>query len=455
MLSSCEKPSLGLPDTLTDFKAEIEVLTPSVDDGNDFAIQVKANRSFVIEKLACEWEPKDLTIGSTCELSHDGTFGILFPSVSVAEDHIGTLEMMLYDEGTDRTVTLSADYMAYAHRIVYPSGIVLSRNKISVDWYDEDKPDTGIESFQVSMDPENAETGFVVEVQTGGIGKVSISTARDGEYSQKCSIESNKGSIYIKGGDTGGQVFLKVTSTSNPKAFAYVEVFVRHRVALMVYGSFYQNMWDPGHTNGMSPGWYGVPSSIKCRMVTWEIASENTKIIDEIPASNLDGLQLHNFSKLSGNYAASFRLSVFPEQRTYDQFFGPNGGDVAHLVINYNDQISATLPPSGQQIFSYKALPYQSESSLPEVCTAIAEINDNTHWVGYWWFLNIQGYYHTTEWTNVALTVDSIDYDRDRLDLRYCLYMFSACYSSGRFCGSEVYWWAAADHVPWIQRWQS
>lgn len=454
-LFGCEKSSLNLPTELTEFSPSIEVLTPAIDNDSDFSFKIFSDRKVRIDGYTCEFEAENFAVGDEIEMDFGGSHTVTCPKVSIESDHTGTVSVALYDEVSGNTVELSASFMAYAHRIVYPGGITFSKDTLSVSYYDETEPDSGIESFQVSMTPEDAETGFKVEVESGGMGRISISTSKDGVYSQSCTIEDNKGMVYVKGGDMGGPVTIKVSATANPALFAYVHVYVRHRVALMVYGSFENKMWDPGHTNGMEPGWYGVPTDIKCRFVTWEVSGNDGKTIDKISADNLDGLLLQNFTKLTGNYSASFRVSVSPDSRTYEQFYGPNGGDVAHLVVNKNEQISATLPAKSQQVYSVSAMPYNGEKSLTSVCTALSAINDNTYWVGYWWFLNIRGYRHETEWTSVALTVDSINYDKDRLDLRYCLYMFSTQYSSGRYCGTDVYWWADVDHIPWLQKWES
>ena len=456
VLFSCERTSLELPDTLTDFKATLEVITPAVNDGDDFSICIHANRGFRLEGWECEWEAEDIEDDMSCDLSHDGTFTITCKEVSITEDHEGTVKLAVYDEHSDKTLKLSGTYTAYAHKIVYPSGITLSSDNLTVDYYDKSEPESGIVSFQVSMTPENSETGFLIEVVSGGIGKVSVSTEKDGTYAQSCKIDQNRGMIYVKGGDTGGQVFLKVSATANPKIFVYVEVYVRHRVALMLYGNFNTNLYVPcAHTSQMECGWFGIPSSIKCRLVSWNITDNDKETIEDFEASNIDGLQFSQFSKVYGTYSPTFRLTISPEKMESDNFYGLNLGDAERLVKNINhsaNNISGTLPAMSQRSFYYYNLSNIAESSLDNVKKYVTEINDNNYWIGYWWFLNIQKYRHETEWTNVALTLENITYDKTKLDLRYCLYMFSARYSSGLYCGTDEYWWAAADHVPWIEK---
>lgn len=104
-LSSCDKKMES-----TYFAATMELLTPVVSNGGDFAFRINTDNGFTFSKVVCEFEDREVLNTGTTYSPVNGYCEFRFKGVSVTDEHNGEVAVTITDSKTGLTETLSAHY---------------------------------------------------------------------------------------------------------------------------------------------------------------------------------------------------------------------------------------------------------------------------------------------------------------------------------------------------------
>ena len=436
------------------FTPAVTVMSDPLQDGGEFRLRVSSNRPrFKVVSYKGEVE-----LGSASGLGGgtsvtSGTEYSVSP-VAVAEDHTAKVSMVLQDsEYTGRTVTATATYRAAAHKVVKPTAIIADVESVSVNYDENNSSYTDRRKVvSVSFAPADAEGGIDVSLKDG-----SVTAGRP-------DISVNGMKVYVGGTLQAGANTIVITSTADPSVRKEIPVYVRHRLALQVYGSFYNSVTkNPcSHFGGASAGWYGIPEYIRARLVTWDCISGTVTSPISVQDSPDRVFGLYSFSQLMGDaggtFSVQFRISV-PAVLTSDKFYGPNGGDPKRMLYGgtsahnkHGRPVSATMPSSPTMYFQEGTAALSAELECRNTAAAIRDMDNYGKYGSASWNVGDTNYnVHTVgffpdDWGSVSLSVNGLTYDRDRIQIEYIMYMFQV----PNACPGEDYWWKSVDNMKWI-----
>lgn len=455
-----------------------------------FSFSIRANRAFKVEtfsmNLSSERGMSDPSVSKSNAATDGGRFevgGVYTPGsdgmvhVSISEkyidieaDHEGyvALELSSADRSTDR-VSLEKGYTAKAREpeppapVIVPEGIEVTLDGKVFSGTDVVRLVSGQEmNLGVRVLPEGAVGDLVVAMEDEDKEVLSLVTSGN-----EVSGLTRK----LVAGDSYGAAALVLKCGDVTRK---IDFYVRRRVALVVNilckedfrlanyfikndGSTYSNFcWD------------GLPFSMEMSLCSWKgedklAALADSRVYPDLSDFSFQGLE----GTYSGKVKASLSLQVRPVSLTSDYFaldgkmYRAVGGDRGNIreahFHSYNNAVSADVPP----VQSYEFL--ESGSGLVQVTQGQGlDSGDILSWLyfhdDYMTENDAQSgqkrVVHASDWQDIRLVPESIDYNHDILDVRYVVFRYQ--FKSGGVFANKIvpYWLTENYNSPAVYTWK-
>ena len=425
---------------------ELTTETPMVYNGGTLVIKIKTNRSKLkVVKFVSEFKFPEINVDQTYDNIVDEITFVSEP-VSIYSEGEGEARITLYDEVLKENRELSVSYYRTTEDAVMPKSITLSANDISL-----------------SRD-ETVNIGYTV---IPAEAKRSVGVRRVDYYDSSLTYtnDTESGSIRLTGGKRGGKVRLKVYAVADTTVYTYLDLYVRHRVALEL------DIKSTG--NDVHVFWKEMPTSATARLVTWvgEI-DENNSLSADVSFSDFSyGLPVK----------ATFYVNISTDQagRESKYFYGGNKDYVWNPAIKmggekYYGQGSkwSKEKHTGTQWSWFNKITdikrysnYSAKTKAESVEISQPKSYDLPVLLGYlqanndyrWWSNNWKtgpnfnnGGWNTTGWKLYYITVEDLVYDKSKMDLVYIFHRYRLKVNGTYYSGS--YYWKNADQGSWAEK---
>lgn len=313
--------------------------------------------------------------------------------------------------------------------------------------------------FSISMDESVTVTAKVTP--TGANQGITVTRKDSGSAKITYSVSGN--TITLKGGATGGSVRLKVASSEDESVYEYLEVFVKHRVAIVL-----------DVTSKATEGpWQLMPTSASMKFVTW------TGTVSPSDPT-MKGVVLSDFTERY-SYKASVYIHANPVSMASislkgDQpnFYWDTGTDWTYngktqsgrqwCLWSNRIRVKSNITSSPCKAASVSTL----TNSKYNLKTLVNPETDNKKTVdqGYliWnnnhrkWYDGVRTWIYsanspgkdepsTNAWKAFYMTVSDIELNWDELDVKYIFHMYRTKPNGNWYNGG--YWWQPVDSGNW------
>lgn len=377
-------------------------------------------------------------------------------ALSIAEDYHGTLRLVLSDSfWTGRQAApIVLDYDAFADKDVTASSIVADDpNQVLYVTCEQQS------TLSFTVTPENSVGNVVLELSDytrfKGINDRLVAP-----------IENGRGSFTLTGGYSGGGVTATLFLENNPKIKTTKQVYVRHRVALLVSGTFaYSSRSYNSHC------WFGMPETMSVQLVTWDGDLVKGGSYHAFNGQDDPKMSFDIFVDASPTpyvgcrpYAAYSEGKTYPEREKYTKAGSTSNWDRhPHKTVTIHDSTTdMELIDRVRNLGSGKA----NVSALLDVLQKYNNYVNFGWWSWSWYGLYIEYNFvhhdkdkcpdsastkkdsdwdnYAASWTKFRLAFRNFDYDRERFDFRGVIHDYRAKATGSR---ETDYWWKASDRT--------
>ena len=451
---SCEKPTIGVNDGqhtvigAEDLTLELELTTetPVVYNEGNLVVKITTNRKqLTVVKYTSEFEFPEIQAGDTYEMINEISF--TSKTAVVSENGEGEFKITVYDKLLDKNIDLAVTYSKTTDYAVMPTSITLSMNDFSISR--GEKISVGYSVF-----PAEAK------------GNIGVKRVDNLDTELEYSNDTRSAAIRLTGGATGGKVRLKVYAVADTTVFTYLDLYVKHRVALELDIKSNDHIF-----------WRDMPTSVTARLVSWVgDINENNK------QEGKDVVSLKEFA-YPYNVKATCYVNILSSQagRESKYFYGGNKAKVWNTQIKmggtkyfqWGETKTGTNWSKMREIDGVKRYSTYTSSktkagiieiagpgyhTVPELLTFLQDNND------YRWvsdngklYTNSEfknGAWYDSKWSTYYITVEDLVYDKTKLDLVYVFHLYRLQIKSDSFYRpySGYYYWDNADDRSWVQK---
>lgn len=422
------------------FNAELTVDTPMVFNEGHLVVTLTTNRQqIIIASIFSEFKFGDIRPGTPYDVNKSLSFSS--DIAEIKQDGEGSITLIVVDPITNTSKELTATYQKTTEYEIKPQSISLSKTNLSISMNEECE-------LTYSINPVQAHCNLLVKKE--GIYGADLSYEIDAENSK----------IYLKGGSQGGKERLKIYSVADTNVCAYVDVYVKHRVALEL------DIKSTG--SSMYVFWREMPIQATARLVTW-----SGEINDNFDISTITFKEF----TLPTQYKASFYVNINSSQVGWNNIYffgcnekykwntsitwGANSGQYSqwgesHNAIHWSYWKHIKDTPRVSTYRSTKNLVEELNTDQPgyralnDLLVNLQNHNEN-RWTSNngktgenfnngWWNENVR-------WKLYYITVEDIVYDKDKLDMEYVFHRYRTKVNGTFFSGA--YYWHAVDNGSW------
>lgn len=453
-VSSCEKPTIGANNGqhptigAEDVTLELEITTetPVVYNEGNLVVKIITNRKeLTVVKYVSEFDFPEIQIGDTYEIINEITF--TSKPTAISENGEGEFRITVYDKLLDENIDLAVNYSKTTDYAVMPRSITLSKT-----------------DFSISRG-EKISVGYTVFPPEAN-GNIGVKRADNLDTELEYTNNPRSSTINLTGGATGGKVRLKVYAIADTTVFTYLDLYVKHRVALEL---------DIKSSDYVF--WRDMPTSVTARLVSW---------VGDIDEKNKqEGKNVVSFKEFAYPYyvKATCYVNILSSQagRESKYFFGGNAAKVWNTQIKmggtkyyqWGDTKTGTNWSKKREIDDIKRYSTYTSSKtaagiieidepgyhqVPKLLTFLQDNND------YRWvsdndklYTNSEfknGSWYDSKWSTYYITVEDLVYDKTKLDIVYVFHLYRLQIKSDSFYRSHSgdYYWDHADDRSWVQK---